>query len=141
MFKLRQTWPPYFSSLTLHDLDTRTQYIDPAWPITAKPSESVASTPLHLHSNQDRQWTFQPSSEEIGPNVNKSITNPSSCDEQQPLISIEHINEKIVERDQTSKAINHHERKDPRMAAILLDNGKSLEHTTMNLSSNTEQDV
>lgn len=36
MFKLRQTWPPFFTNLCLYNLDQRTHDIDPAWPITAK---------------------------------------------------------------------------------------------------------
>lgn len=52
MFKLRQTWPPYFSNATLHNLDTRTHYIDPAWPITARQPESTPVAPT-IHINPD----------------------------------------------------------------------------------------
>ncbi|CAF4663298.1 unnamed protein product [Rotaria sp. Silwood1] len=52
MFKLRQTWPPYFTSATLHNLDTRTHYIDPAWPITARVPDSTSSAP-NIHINPD----------------------------------------------------------------------------------------
>ena len=43
MFKLRQTWSPFFSNLSLHNLDTRTHYIDPAWPITARVHDATPS--------------------------------------------------------------------------------------------------
>ena len=36
MFKLRQTWPPFFTNLCLYNVDTRSHDIDPAWPITAR---------------------------------------------------------------------------------------------------------
>lgn len=52
MFKLRQTWPPYFSSAVLHNLDTRTHYIDPAWPITARVADGTPSAPT-IHANPD----------------------------------------------------------------------------------------
>lgn len=52
MFKLRQTWPPYFSNAVLHNLDTRTHYIDPAWPITARVPDATPSTPT-IHINPD----------------------------------------------------------------------------------------
>ncbi len=52
MFKLRQTWPPYFSNPVLHNLDTRTHYIDPAWPITARVPDASSSTP-NIHFNPD----------------------------------------------------------------------------------------
>jgi len=52
MFKLRQTWPPYFSNTVLHNLDTRTHYIDPAWPITARVADSSPSAPnIHFNPN------------------------------------------------------------------------------------------
>jgi pre-mRNA cleavage complex 2 protein Pcf11 len=52
MFKLRQTWPPYFTSTVLHNLDTRTHYIDPAWPVTAQVPDSSPSGP-NIHINPD----------------------------------------------------------------------------------------
>ncbi|CAF1132168.1 unnamed protein product [Adineta ricciae] len=52
MFKLRQTWPPFFTNLALYNLDTRTYDIDPAWPITAKvPDPSSLSQNIHLNPN------------------------------------------------------------------------------------------
>ncbi|UJR30736.1 hypothetical protein I4U23_018256 [Adineta vaga] len=52
MFKLRQTWPSHFSNAVLHNLDSRTHYIDPAWPITARVPEASPSTPT-IHINPD----------------------------------------------------------------------------------------
>jgi len=52
MFKLRQTWPPFFTNLCLYNLDTRTHDIDPAWPITARvPDPSPFSPNIHLNPN------------------------------------------------------------------------------------------
>ncbi|CAF1146773.1 unnamed protein product [Adineta steineri] len=53
MFKLRQTWPPYFPNSVLHNLDTRTHYIDPAWPITARIPETNPSAAPNIHINPD----------------------------------------------------------------------------------------
>ena len=36
MYKLRQTWPLFFTNLTLYNVDTRAHDIDSAWPITAQ---------------------------------------------------------------------------------------------------------
>ena len=52
MFKLRQTWPPYFTNPTLYNLDTRTHHIDPAWPITARPPDSCPPVQT-IHINPD----------------------------------------------------------------------------------------
>ncbi len=52
MFKLRQTWSPYFTNTTLYNLDSRTHYIDPAWPITARVPDASPSTPnIHINPN------------------------------------------------------------------------------------------
>jgi len=52
MFKLRQTWPPFFTNLCLYNLDTRTHDIDPAWPITARvPDPPPFSPNIHLNPN------------------------------------------------------------------------------------------
>jgi len=52
MFKLRQTWPPFFTNLSLYNLDTRTHDIDPAWPITARvPDPPPLSQNIHLNPN------------------------------------------------------------------------------------------
>lgn len=50
MFKLRQTWGPFFTNLSLYNLDTRTHDIDPAWPITARvPDPPPISPTIHLN--------------------------------------------------------------------------------------------
>ncbi len=52
MFKLRQTWPPFFTNLSLYNLDTRTHDIDPAWPITARvPDPPPFAQNIHLNPN------------------------------------------------------------------------------------------
>ncbi len=52
MFKLRQTWSPFFTNLSLYNLDTRTHDIDPAWPITARvPDLTPLSPNIHLNPN------------------------------------------------------------------------------------------
>jgi hypothetical protein len=52
MFKLRQTWAPFFTNLALYNLDTRTHDIDPAWPITARvPDPPPLTQNIHLNPN------------------------------------------------------------------------------------------
>lgn len=52
MFKLRQTWPPFFTNLSLYNLDTKTHDIDPAWPITARvPDPPPFVSNIHLNPN------------------------------------------------------------------------------------------
>ncbi|CAF0792997.1 unnamed protein product [Rotaria sp. Silwood1] len=74
MFKLRQTWPPFFTNLSLYNLDTRTHDIDPAWPITARvPDPSPFLQNIHLNPNFLQRNTTssiasldqQPMSEEV----------------------------------------------------------------------------
>jgi len=40
MYKLRQTWTPWFQYKTLYDLDMRTKKLDKAWPIIENPAKS-----------------------------------------------------------------------------------------------------
>ena len=46
MYKLRQTWTPWFQHKTLYDLDVRAKNLDKAWPIIGNPSKSVSDSDL-----------------------------------------------------------------------------------------------
>lgn len=68
MFKLRQTWTPFFTNLCLYNVDTRAHDIDRAWPITARvPDPPPFASNIHLNlsfaqrvSNSiDRQLTIE----------------------------------------------------------------------------------
>ncbi|XP_076760472.1 pcf11 cleavage and polyadenylation factor subunit isoform X1 [Xylocopa sonorina] len=48
MWKLRQTWNDVFPAKKLFSLDVRVQSIDPAWPITASPT-NVSSGSIHVN--------------------------------------------------------------------------------------------
>lgn len=37
LFKLRNTWPQYFPSAFLHELDLAVRELDPNWPVTQAP--------------------------------------------------------------------------------------------------------
>lgn len=118
MYKLRQTWTPYFSNLTLHNLDTRTHYIDPAWPITARQPDPSATT-NHIHPNAMNK------SDDSDRSATKST---SSRDDNYNMIPIdrarstlEHINEKNSDHDPPVKASVINEKRDPRQAANLID--------------------
>jgi hypothetical protein len=46
LYKLRQTWTPWFEYKTLYDLDVRTRSLDKAWPIIGNPSKNVSDSNL-----------------------------------------------------------------------------------------------
>ncbi|KAG7198467.1 hypothetical protein KM043_005849 [Ampulex compressa] len=48
MWKLRQTWNDVFPAKKLFSLDVRVQSIDPAWPITASPT-NISSGSIHVN--------------------------------------------------------------------------------------------
>ncbi|CAF2498348.1 unnamed protein product [Rotaria sp. Silwood2] len=89
MFKLRQTWPPYFTNLTLHNLDTRTHYIDPAWPITARVPDSSSSAP-NIHINPDF--------------IQRTKTTSTQPVNQQKLPSKQEDNDRIINQTTTKNA-------------------------------------
>jgi hypothetical protein len=43
LFKLRQTWPPYFPTKKLHAIDVRVNTMDPNWPVVS------LSGPIHVN--------------------------------------------------------------------------------------------
>ncbi|XP_060530658.1 uncharacterized protein LOC132704583 [Cylas formicarius] len=50
MFKLRQTWNDVFHQMKLYAIDVQISMIDPAWPVTAQPSNSIHLNPKFLKS-------------------------------------------------------------------------------------------
>ncbi|XP_050299204.1 pre-mRNA cleavage complex 2 protein Pcf11 isoform X2 [Anthonomus grandis grandis] len=48
MFKLRQTWNDVFPLMKLYAIDVQIHQIDPAWPVTALPSNSIHLNPKFL---------------------------------------------------------------------------------------------
>ena len=52
MYKLRQTWVKVIPNPKLYALDVRVKQIDPAWPVTAKPSDrgNIHVNPIFLVS-------------------------------------------------------------------------------------------
>ncbi|CAF0780693.1 unnamed protein product [Didymodactylos carnosus] len=60
MYKLRQTWTPFFSNLALYNLDTKIHQIDPAWPVTAKVPESTAGQTIHINPNFSQRSNTMP---------------------------------------------------------------------------------
>lgn len=48
MFKLRQTWNDVFPQMKLYAIDVQIHQIDPAWPVTAQPSNSIHLNPKFL---------------------------------------------------------------------------------------------
>ena len=50
LFRLRQTWAPWFPNRLLHDLDQNVQKVDKAWPVTPLKPIQVAKKP-NIHVN------------------------------------------------------------------------------------------
>ncbi|CAG9762223.1 unnamed protein product [Ceutorhynchus assimilis] len=50
MFKLRQTWNDVFPQMKLYAIDVQIRQIDPAWPVTAQPANSIHLNPKFLKS-------------------------------------------------------------------------------------------
>ncbi|XP_048526467.1 pre-mRNA cleavage complex 2 protein Pcf11 isoform X1 [Dendroctonus ponderosae] len=48
MFKLRQTWNDVFPQMKLYAIDVQIHQIDPAWPVTAQPTNSIHLNPKFL---------------------------------------------------------------------------------------------
>lgn len=48
MFKLRQTWNDVFPQMKLYAIDVQIHQIDPAWPVTAQPTNSIHFNPRFL---------------------------------------------------------------------------------------------
>ncbi|XP_030745668.1 uncharacterized protein LOC115874602 isoform X2 [Sitophilus oryzae] len=51
MFKLRQTWNDVFPQTKLYAIDVQINMIDPAWPVTAQPANSIHLNPKFLKGN------------------------------------------------------------------------------------------
>ncbi|GFX01212.1 pre-mRNA cleavage complex 2 protein Pcf11 [Trichonephila clavipes] len=53
LYKLRQTWNDLLSKNVLYEIDCKVNSIDPAWPITAKPTVNMnvtpAKNPIHVN--------------------------------------------------------------------------------------------
>ena len=46
MFKLRNTWPQYFPSKFLYELDMSVRTLDPNWPVAELP---VSASSIHIN--------------------------------------------------------------------------------------------
>ncbi|KAL1489883.1 hypothetical protein ABEB36_013810 [Hypothenemus hampei] len=57
MFKLRQTWNDVFPQMKLYAVDVQIRQIDPAWPVTAQPTNSIHFNPRFLINNSTSSVT------------------------------------------------------------------------------------
>ncbi|XP_066254099.1 polyadenylation and cleavage factor homolog 11-like isoform X1 [Euwallacea similis] len=87
MFKLRQTWNDVFPQMKLYAIDVQIHQIDPAWPVTAQPANSIHlnprflinSTPTSQSNNyQKTEPSATPNSVPLKPAL--SATSPPSAD-------------------------------------------------------------
>lgn len=98
MYKLRQTWTPWFQYKTLYDLDMRTKKLDKAWPIIENPSKGGSGSDLPTASKPKPPSDIKRQTSNIHVNPNFVPRAPSvSEDSQNDDDEIKAMEEKIKE--------------------------------------------
>jgi len=128
MYKLRQTWTPWFQYKTLYDLDMRTKKLDKAWPIIENPSKSGSgSSDLPTASKPKPPSDIKRQTSNIHVNPNFVSRAPSvSEDSQNDDDEIKAMEEKIKEIKR-KKAQTEKDRKKKELEAILEKESTELE--------------
>jgi len=141
MYKLRQTWTPWFQYKTLYDLDMRTKKLDKAWPIIENPSKSgsgssdlpTASKPKPP-SDIKRQTSnihVNPNFVSRAPSVSEDSQNEGNEDDE--LKAMEEKIKEMQEKQKRKKAQIEKDRKRKELAAILDKEAKELERVEREL--------
>merc|ERR1712172_384331 len=100
MYKLRQTWTPWFQYKTLYDLDMRTKKLDKAWPVIENPSKSGSGSDLPTASKPKPPSDIKRQTSNIHINPNFVARAPSvSEDSQNDDDEIKAMEEKIKEME------------------------------------------
>jgi len=129
MYKLRQTWTPWFQYKTLYDLDMRTKKLDKAWPIIENPSKSASGSdlPSTTASKPKPPSDIKRQTSNIHVNPNFVSRAPSvSEDSQNDDDEIKAMEEKIKEIKR-KKAQTEKDRKKKELEAILEKESTELE--------------
>jgi len=128
MYKLRQTWTPWFQYKTLYDLDMRTKKLDKAWPIIENPAKSGSgSSDLPTASKPKPPSDIKRQTSNIHVNPNFVSRAPSvSEDSQNDDDEIKAMEEKIKEIKR-KKAQTEKDRKKKELEAILEKESTELE--------------
>jgi len=123
MYKLRQTWTPWFQYKTLYDLDMRTKKLDKAWPVIENPSKSGSGSDLPTASKPKPPSDIKRQTSNIHVNPNFVARAPSvSEDSQNDDDEIKAMEEKIKEMQRkkvAKKAQIEKDRKRKELEALL----------------------
>jgi len=104
MYKLRQTWTPWFQYKTLYDLDMRTKKLDKAWPIIENPSKSGSASDLPTTSKPKPPSDIKRQTSNIHVNPNFVSRAPSvSEDSQNDDDELKALEEKVKEMKRRKK--------------------------------------
>jgi len=128
MYKLRQTWTPWFQYKTLYDLDMRTKKLDKAWPIIENPSKSASGSDLPSTASKPKPPSDikrQTSNIHVNPNFVSRAPSVSE-DSQNDDDEIKAMEEKIKEIKR-KKAQTEKDRKKKELEAILEKESTELE--------------
>jgi len=141
MYKLRQTWTPWFQYKTLYDLDMRTKKLDKAWPIIENPSKSGSgSSDLPTASKPKPPSDIKRQTSNIHVNPNFVARAPSVSEDSQnegneddELKAMEEKIKEMQEKQKRKKAQIEKDRKRKELAAILDKEAKELERVEREL--------
>ncbi|XP_001641783.2 pre-mRNA cleavage complex 2 protein Pcf11 [Nematostella vectensis] len=92
LYKLRNTWPQYFSNKVLYELDVKVRGIDPGWPINAPappPSPSIHINPKFLMKTEN----LGPASHPIQVAPTPVVVDIQKNEHQQRLLELQRLQE------------------------------------------------
>ena len=120
MYKLRQTWTPWFQYKTLYDLDMRTKKLDKAWPIIENPSKSGSGSDLPTAS-KPKDIKRQTSNIHVNPNfvARAPSVSEDSQNEDDELKAMEEKIKEMQEKQKRKKAQIEKDRKRKELEALL----------------------
>merc|ERR1711971_1336961 len=120
MYKLRQTWTPWFQYKTLYDLDMRTKKLDKAWPVIENPSKSGSGSDLPTAS-KPKDIKRQTSNIHVNPNfvARAPSVSEDSQNEDDELKAMEEKIKEMQEKQKRKKAQIEKDRKRKELEALL----------------------
>jgi len=121
MYKLRQTWTPWFQYKTLYDLDMRTKKLDKAWPVIENPSKSGSGSADLPTASKPKDIKRQTSNIHVNPNfvARAPSVSEDSQNEDDELKAMEEKIKEMQEKQKRKKAQIEKDRKRKELEALL----------------------
>merc|ERR1719266_1752241 len=140
MYKLRQTWTPWFQYKTLYDLDMRTKKLDKAWPVIENPSKSGSGSDLPTAS-KPKDIKRQTSNIHVNPNfvARAPSVSEDSQNEDDELKAMEEKIKEMQEKQKRKKAQIEKDRKRKELEALLEKERIELERVERELKAMEEK--